>query len=144
MVEIYDVGLWEETGKGATSRWSWSAGRSLREQLKDPDLPRVDCLRAMASALAAAHERGIVHRDLKPENVIVAEDGRVKVVDFGLARRAATTTTTTTLDDIADTLETSRAGTPAYIAPEVMLGKPADARSDQFAWGVTAYEGARG
>jgi serine/threonine-protein kinase len=118
-------------------------GTSLRQRIDDSELglpARIDCLRAMANALGAAHARGIVHRDLKPENVILAKDGTVKVVDFGLARFAASTTKTTTLTDIAETIETSRAGTPAYIAPEVMMGKTADARSDQFAWGVTAYE----
>ncbi len=84
----------------------------------------------IASALDHLHARGIVHRDVKPGNVLVAEDGRVKITDFGIARS----------DDPAHTLETEVYGTPYYMAPEQIQGKPVDARTDVFALGVVLYE----
>lgn len=85
----------------------------------------VRTLRDAAAGLAAAHAAGVVHRDVKPENIVVGKD-RARLVDFGLA-------------DL-DEGETDGAGTPSYMAPEVLAGAPASARSDQFSFGVTMYE----
>ncbi len=85
----------------------------------------------IARALAHAHERGIVHRDLKPANVrLDVVSGRLKLVDFGVAR----------LQDQAVTRTGVTLGTPAYMAPEQLLGEPADARTDTYALGVMIYE----
>jgi serine/threonine-protein kinase len=86
--------------------------------------------RRVADALAAAHARGIVHRDIKPANIMVAEDGAVKVLDFGIARAAGSTTLTQ---------GSSVIGTAAYMSPEQAVGEPADERSDIYALGCVLY-----
>ncbi|WP_394828223.1 pentapeptide repeat-containing protein [Pendulispora albinea] len=104
---------------------------------------RVRWLVQMASALEAAHRVGIVHRDVKPENVMIREDGIAKVLDFGVARRLLGThgqmlPSPELLATV--TVEGAPIGTPLYMAPEQIRGELADGRTDQFAWGVTAYE----
>jgi serine/threonine-protein kinase len=99
----------------------------------------------MADALAAAHDEGIVHRDLKPGNVMVTAQGRVKVLDFGLATRSPVVSadgTTVTLD--AMTGEGQLLGTVPYMAPEQLRGERVDPRSDVFALGALLYELASG
>ncbi|MBI3695504.1 MAG: protein kinase [Acidobacteria bacterium] len=117
-------------------------GRPLQALARDDGLPVQTALRCgaqIASALAHAHERGILHRDLKSSNVIVTPDGRAKVLDFGLAKRAAEkqgeATRTQGLTDPGTVV-----GTLHYMAPEVLRGEPADARSDLWALGVMLYE----
>ena len=83
----------------------------------------------IASALHVAHRKGIIHGDVKPANVLVTEEGRVKLTDFGMARLAS-----------RDTKDTPLLGTPAYWCPEQILGKPQDARSDIFSLGIVLYE----
>lgn len=109
-------------------------GITLRDLLKDykrltPE-QTVDILDAVLSGLAAAHKAGIVHRDLKPENVLLADDGRIKLGDFGLARAASANTAT----------GQALLGTIAYLSPELVTRGVADARSDIYALGIMTYE----
>lgn len=119
-------------------------GRTLRDELRAGPLPAQHLhttLLQIAEALAAAHAQGIVHRDLKPENVMRAPDGRIKVLDFGLARSAAQGggLTITQLTQAG-----AAVGTPGYMAPEQLSGGTVDARTDVFAFGVVAAELATG
>jgi TolB-like protein/Tfp pilus assembly protein PilF len=115
-------------------------GRSLAAELAAGPLPMdvvVATGAAIADALAAAHERGIVHRDLKPANVMRTPDGRVKVLDFGIARNASAPGGATTVTGEA-------VGTVPYMAPEQLRGEAVDARADLFALGVLLHELATG
>jgi hypothetical protein len=119
-------------------------GITLRRELQDGPLPPshlLSTLLEIASALAAAHDHNIVHRDLKPENIIRREDGQIKVLDFGLARSVSTTdfATSTRLTEAG-----AIAGTPGYMAPEVLSNRQADARSDLFVFGLMGWELATG
>ena len=118
-------------------------GESLRRRMRATPMMAMDAFLPVAiqcaDALAAAHARGIIHRDIKPENVMLTGDGRVKVLDFGLARRVPV------LDEGADTaslesIGSGYAGTPGYMAPEVLREEPSDTRADLFSLGVVFYE----
>jgi len=116
-------------------------GETLRDVLaRGPLAPRdaVEILLATLDALAAAHRAGIVHRDLKPENVMRTDDGRVKVLDFGIALHGDVPPNDTLRTHLSTRL--GIAGTIAYMAPEQLLGQPVDARTDLFAAGVMLYE----
>jgi len=105
----------------------------------------VEIARALADALAAAHEKGIVHRDLKPANVMVSSEGRVKVLDFGLAKDVrAAELGGATLTSVSQTEVGVVMGTPAYMSPEQASGRPLDPRTDIFSLGVVLHEMATG
>jgi serine/threonine protein kinase/tetratricopeptide (TPR) repeat protein len=105
----------------------------------------VEIASALADALAAAHEKGIVHRDLKPSNVMVTNESRVKVLDFGLAKDVqGTKPGDPTLTSDGHTKAGAVMGTPAYMSPEQTSGRPLDHRSDIFSLGVVLHEMATG
>jgi Tol biopolymer transport system component len=120
-------------------------GPTLADRLAKGPLRVAEALKAarqIAEALEAAHEKGIVHRDLKPANIKLTLDGSVKVLDFGLAKVAAgeTALDLTQTPTIDDTREGAIVGTVSYMSPEQASGKPADKRSDLWAFGVVLFE----
>ena len=118
-------------------------GETLRAELAGGRFsPRraIECAIQIAQGLAAAHEKGIVHRDLKPENVFVTKDGRVKILDFGLAKLTETAASSNATNLPTATEPGVVMGTIGYMSPEQVKGKPADARSDIFALGAILYE----
>jgi len=139
VVTVYQVG--EQAGRlfivmeavpGGTAR-AWAAGRSWRELV---------ALYALAGeGLAAAHEAGLVHRDFKPDNVLVGDDGRPRVADFGLAYAAADASgEVRALGSGVVTGTGTIMGTPAYMPPEQRVGKALDARADQYSFCVALWE----
>jgi hypothetical protein len=120
-------------------------GQTLREKLEAGPLPvrrAIEYALGIAQGLAAAHEKGIVHRDLKPENVFITRDGRVKVLDFGLAKLMRPEERNDTLATLASpaTLPGMVLGTVGYMSPEQVRGESSDARSDIFSFGAVLYE----
>lgn len=141
-VAIYDVG---EVDGVLFMAMELIEGKTLRSCLHDDALgleARLSVLVDVARALAAAHRCGVIHRDVKPENVMVASDGRAKVLDFGIARRIIVASPgADPLSDMPTITEDGRpVGTPPYMAPEQLSARPLDGRCDQFSWGVLAYE----
>ena len=121
------------------------SGETLAQRLKAGSLPVPEVAglgMQIAEALGAAHESGVLHRDLKPANIVLTARGRVKVLDFGLAKlvQSGVDSAATTLPTVGDAV----AGTLAYMAPEVLLGEEVDAASDLFSLGVVLYEMATG
>ena len=142
ILSIHDIG----THEGAPYLVSECLeGQSLRQELSGGALPlrrTVEYGTEIAQGLAAAHDKGIIHRDLKPENIFVTRDGRVKILDFGLAKLArpeATSDEGVTLEAVPTSAGVVL-GTVGYMSPEQVKGEAADARSDIFALGTILYE----
>jgi DNA-binding beta-propeller fold protein YncE/predicted Ser/Thr protein kinase len=140
---VYDIG----TANGAPYIVTeLLEGETLRNRLLTGALPvrkAIDYAVQIARGLAAAHEKGIVHRDLKPENLFLTRDGRVKILDFGLAKLKPETggDGKTDMNTVSGGTEPGVVlGTMGYMSPEQVRGKPADKRSDLFAFGTILYE----
>jgi hypothetical protein len=129
IVTVHDAGRDDRSGRFFLAM-EHVRGKTLREALPVPEAEADRILRAIAAALDYAHRRGIVHRDLKPANILIAEDGTVKITDFGIARVQGS--------DL--TREGESLGSPAYMSPEQVLGRPVDPRSDLFSLGVLLFE----
>jgi tetratricopeptide (TPR) repeat protein len=146
IVTIYEVGSAENVRYIAMELVE---GRTLRDILAQGPLVTRRALQLAAQAaggLAQAHDAGIVHRDLKPENIMVTADGRVKILDFGLAKLVPPVDdeATTESGDSPDTGPGRILGTVGYMSPEQAEGRPLDFRSDQFSCGAILYEMATG
>jgi tetratricopeptide (TPR) repeat protein/predicted Ser/Thr protein kinase len=163
VIHVYEVG---ETGDQVFLAMEFVRGQTLRQWLRQPrPWPEVVAMFLQAGrGLAAAHQAGLVHCDFKPENALVGQDGRLRVLDFGLARRQepdaatnaatdAATNAATAATDAATTNTTAaprpadtrpRGGTPGYIPPEQYEQRPVDARSDQFSFCVALFEALHG
>ena len=131
VVNVFDQG---QDGDMAYLVMEYLPGITLRELLREQRrltiAQTITIMDAILSGLSAAHRAGIVHRDVKPENVLLAEDGRIKIGDFGLARATSANTAT----------GAQLLGTIAYLAPELVTRGTADARSDIYALGIMLYE----
>jgi len=141
---VYDIGevdgspyVVQELLEGETLRSALAGGKLSSRKA-------TDFATQIAHGLAAAHDKGIVHRDLKPENLFVTRDGRVKILDFGLAKltqnEGADTATTNLPTETKGTEPGVVLGTLGYMSPEQVRGRPADARSDIFSFGTILYE----
>jgi eukaryotic-like serine/threonine-protein kinase len=148
VVPIYDVGVWRGQTFIACERIT---GSNLRFHLlrERPPWPRVlELLIQAGRGLAAAHAAGLVHRDFKPDNILVGDDGRARLADFGLVRDRQPSLETmgdqhATRIDVGAPMLTGHGevlGTPAYMAPEQHMGRDVEASADQYAFCLTAYE----
>ncbi len=139
--KVYEAGFGDEQPFIAME---YVTGRTLKDHLASGPIPMAQALHLaseIAEAVNFAHERGIVHRDLKPANVMVTPDGHAKVMDFGVAKRLTVESTDADATVLASmTAAGEVVGTPAYMSPEQLKGKPLDARSDVFAFGLILFE----
>jgi Tol biopolymer transport system component len=146
IIAIHDIGTYEGSPYVVTELLE---GETLRERINGTALPArkaIDYGGQVARGLAAAHDRGIVHRDLKPENLFLTRDGRVKILDFGLAKlkgiEALTDRETRAVGESGDpgTGAGTVLGTVGYMSPEQVRAQPVDHRSDIFSFGAVLYE----
>ncbi len=131
IITLHDMGI-EESSQTPYLVMEFLDGQPLDRILDKGSIPFPKaCAWAaeVASALGVAHRKGVIHGDVKPANMLITDDGRVKLMDFGMARLAS-----------HDSALTPLAGTPAYWCPEQIVGKPQDARSDLFSLGIVLYE----
>jgi len=143
---IFDVG---RTGKTAYAVMELLEGESLRARLSQgPLAPRraTELAVQMAEGLAAAHEKGVLHRDLKPENLWITREGRLKILDFGLAKQVAPREPAGSVEPTSSQIQPHQTeagkvfGTLAYMSPEQVRGEAVDARSDIFSFGMVFFE----
>src|ERR1700740_1584072 len=144
ILAVYDLGTQDGVPYLVTELLE---GETLREQVRQGPLPPRCALEyslQIASGLSAAHEKGIVHRDLKPENLFVTKEGRVKILDFGLAKLthhdSGIGPQSKLPTETAGTEPGVVMGTLGYMSPEQVRGAPVDARSDMFSFGAILYE----
>jgi serine/threonine protein kinase len=141
IVAVHDVGV---AGDRVFLTMEYVEGSTLRQYCDAKARGWRDILPLLIQAgrgIAAAHHGGVIHRDIKPDNILVGDDGRVRVVDFSVARpQGASAETLSGKVRLTDTETNVLVGTPAYMSPEQLRAAPADARGDQFAFCVTAYE----
>lgn len=141
ILAIYDVGF---EGSIPYIVSELLEGKNLRQRLKDGPIPVPEAANyalQIAQGLIAAHERHIVHRDLKPENLFLTNDGRVKILDFGVAKLQVPVGDDSPLESMTTvTKHGAMIGTVAYMSPEQLRGKPVDHRSDIFSFGAILYE----
>jgi eukaryotic-like serine/threonine-protein kinase len=144
ILAIYDIGAHEGAPFVVSELLE---GETLRERIRGGAISQrkaIDCALQIANGLAAAHDKGIIHRDLKPENLFITKDGRVKILDFGLAKltqpRFAAGTDLPTAPLEPDTGSGVILGTVGYMSPEQVRGERVDHRSDLFSFGAILYE----
>jgi serine/threonine protein kinase/Tol biopolymer transport system component len=140
VLAIYDVGTYDNIPYLVSELLQ---GESLKERLRQGKLGinrAVDYGRQIAAGLAAAHARGITHRDIKPDNLYITKDGRVKILDFGLAKLTGSEVSGQTATMALNTSAGTVMGTAAYMSPEQARGQAVDQRSDIFSFGCVLYE----
>ncbi len=145
VVLVYDVGTHGDGDEQVFIAMELVEGRTLDKWQREAPRGHEEVLSRYlqaGKALAAAHRAGVLHRDFKPENVLVDAAGRVRVLDFGLARALAGPAEGDPADSLSEPLTRTGSilGTPAYMAPEQLRGEPTDARADQFSFCVALYE----
>jgi eukaryotic-like serine/threonine-protein kinase len=131
VIALHDMGIDEPT-QTPYLVMEYIKGQSLEKLLEKGSIPHTKAcawVAEVATALAVAHRKGVIHGDVKPANILIAEDDRLKLTDFGMARLAS-----------RDSKDTPLLGSPAYWCPEQIVGKSQDARSDIFSLGVVLYE----
>jgi len=145
VLSVFDTGTQQGVPYLVCELLEGSSFRDLLGQGPIPARKSVEYARQIADGLAAAHEKGIVHRDLKPENLFLTSSGRVKILDFGLAKMPAAGIASAVPDNATATLAAATSpgvvmGTNGYMAPEQVRGEAVDHRADIFSFGITLYE----
>src|SRR5271168_3336978 len=136
IITIYDIA---EHGGVHYIAMEYVVGQTLEQSIAGGGISLKETMKLaseIADALTAAHTAGIIHRDLKPANIMLNEDGRVKLLDFGLAKLAQPSQTPAFDDETQSMAPGTVIGTPAYMSPEQVEGKRVDARSDIFSYGL--------
>ena len=140
LLSIYDVGSQDSIHYLVSELLDGEMLRLRIQEGKIPGRKAQDYAVQIAKGLAAAHEKGVVHRDLKPENIFVTADGRIKILDFGLAKQNVPGDSEKTSSRDSLTEQGTVMGTVGYMSPEQVRGNTADSRSDIFSFGAIFYE----